>query len=166
MKKAFMLALSLVAAAALAAPRGLSGLSVGVGAGGVGDGYVQGEYDFPVSHSVCLGPELAFGFGGWTSVYAGGAGRFYIIPDASPIFQPDLSFSVGVAHAFEGGSDNPHAFADTGSWTGAYFRLAFGCDFDIPRSPVSPYLDLGGIFLAGDGTDADFNAELGMRIAI
>lgn len=158
------------AAAALAAPRGLSGLSVGIGAGGVGDGYIQGEYDFTLSRYVCLGPELALGFGGVTGLYAGAAGRFYVIPDLHPIFQPDIAFGAGLAHAFDGGGDapNPHG-GDTGgggSWTGAYIRFAFGCDFDIPRSPVSPYLDLGGIFLAGDGSDADFNVEAGIRISM
>ena len=151
-----------LAAGALAAPRGLSGLCLGIGAGGIGDGYVQGEFDFPVSHSVCLGPELALGFGGWMSGYLGGAGRWYFIPD-NAIFQPGLAFSAGLAHAFDNNSDN-HPFGDNSGWTGAYFRAAVGCDFDIPNSPVSPYVDLGGMFLAGDGSDSDLNAELGIRI--
>ena len=150
----------LAAGSALAAPLGLSGLSVGMGAGGLEntDGYVQGEYDFILSRYVCLGPELALGFGGGGSIQGGVAGRYYVIPDLHPIFQPHLVFGGGLAHHFD---DEGH-----GSATAAYINLAFGCDFDIPRSPVSPYLHMGGLFYIGSESDADFNAEIGVRFAL
>jgi len=147
--------------AAIALPSGLSGLSVGIGAGGLTEGYVQGEYDFMLSQYVCLGPELMLGFGGGGAIYGGAAGRFYVIPDLHPIFQPHLAFGLGLAHGF----DNEDTRGDEGK-TGAYINFAFGCDFDIPRSPVSPYLDLGGLFFAGSDSDADFKVEVGVRFAI
>jgi len=147
--------------AAIALPSGLSGLSVGIGAGGLTEGYVQGEYDFMLSQYVCLGPELMLGFGGGGAIYGGAAGRFYVIPDLHPIFQPHLAFGLGLAHGF----DNEDTRGDEGK-TGAYINFAFGCDFDIPRSPVSPYLDLGGLFFAGSDSDADFKVEVGIRFAI
>jgi len=147
--------------AAIALPSGLSGLSVGIGAGGLTEGYVQGEYDFMLSQYVCLGPELMLGFGGGGAIYGGAAGRFYVIPDLHPIFQPHLAFGLGLAHRFD--KDDTKG---NGSATGAYINFAFGCDFDIPRSPVSPYLDLGGLFFAGSDSDADFKVEVGIRFAI
>lgn len=144
----------------LAVPSGLSGLGVGIGAGGLTDGFVQAEYDFILSRYVCLGPELMLGFGGGGAIYGGAAGRFYIIPDTHPIFQPHLAFGVGVAHGF----DKEDTRGDEGT-TGAYINLAFGCDFDIPRSPVSPYMDMGGLFFAGDESHADFKVEVGARFA-
>ncbi len=157
------------AAAAVAAPAGLSGLSVGIGAGGLTDGYIQGDYDYTLSQYVCLGPELMLGFGGGGAIYGGAAGRFYVIPDEHPIFQPHLAFGLGLAHSFDKDGDEGQGEGrgdhDT-SATGAYFNFAFGCDFDIPRSPVSPYLDLGGLFFAGTDTDADFKVEVGIRFAL
>lgn len=153
--------LVLAAASALAAPHGLSGLSVGIGAGGITDGFVQGEYDFILSPYVCLGPELALGFGGGGAIYAGAAGRFYVIPDTHPIFQPHLAFGLGLAHRFD--KDDTKGDETT---TGAYINFAFGCDFDIPQSPVSPYLDMGGLFFAGEDSDASFKVEIGVRFAI
>jgi len=160
-KRAIAAIIVLGAASALAAPHGLSGLSVGIGAGGITDGFVQGEYDFILSPYVCLGPELALGFGGGGAIYAGAAGRFYVIPDVHPIFQPHLAFGLGLAHGF----DNKDTKGDEGK-TGAYVNFAFGCDFDIPQSPVSPYLDLGGLFFAGEDSDATFKVEIGVRFAI
>jgi hypothetical protein len=149
------------ASAAIALPSGLQGLTVGIGAGGLTDGYVQGEYDFVISRYVCLGPELAFGFGGPGAIYGGAAGRYYVIPDLHPVFQPHLAFGLGVAHRF----DNDEGKGD-GSATGAYITFSFGCDFDIPRSPVSPYVDLGGLFFASNDSDAAFKLEVGTRFAI
>ena len=148
------------AGAAAAAPAGLSGLSVGIGAGGLTDGFIQAEYDFILSRYVCLGPELILGFGGPGAIYGGAAGRFYVIPDEHPVLQPHLAFGAGLAHRF----DNEDSRGDQ-STTGAYINLTFGCDFDIPRSPVSPYGDLGGLFFAGDDSDADFKVEIGARFA-
>jgi len=162
MRNSFVAVVLVLAAAgsALATPHGLSGLSVGIGAGGLTDGFVQGEYDFFLSRYVCLGPELMLGFGGAGAIYAGAAGRFYVIPDTHPVFQPHMAFGLGPAHRFDK-EDSP----GDESKTGAYINLAFGCDFDIPKSPVSPYLDLGGLFFAGDDSDADFKVEVGARFA-
>ena len=154
------LVLVLAAASALAAPRGLSGLGVGIGAGGLTDGFIQGEYDFMLSRYACLGPELILGFGGPGAIYVGAAGRFYVIPDEHPVIQPHLAFGAGLAHR----ADKDDTRGDDGM-TGAYINLAFGCDFDIPKSPISPYGDLGGLFFAGDGSDTDFKVEVGTRIA-
>ncbi len=161
-------AITAAAAAAVAAPAGLSGLSVGIGAGGLTEGFIQGEYDFTQSQYVCLGPEVMLGFGGPGAIYGGAAGRFYVIPDEHPIFQPHLAFGLGLAHRFDKDEDErrpEEAKGDT-SATGAYINFAFGCDFDIPRSPVSPYLDLGGLFFVGSDSDADLKVEVGVRFAI
>ncbi len=163
MRKGAIVAIIVLGAAstATALPAGLSGLSVGIGAGGLTDGYIQGEYDFILSRYVCLGPELMLGFGGGGAIYGGAAGRYYVIPDEHPIFQPHLVFGLGLAHRF----DKEDTRGDQ-SKTGAYINFAFGCDFDIPRSPVSPYLDLGGLFFAGEDSDASFKIEVGVRFAI
>jgi|GEM_PF-2471192 hypothetical protein len=168
MRKRAIIPFIIMAAAgsAGALPSGLSGLSVGIGAGGLTDGFIQGEYDFPVSRYVCLGPELMFGFGGPGALYGGAAGRFYVIPDLHPIFQPHLAFGLGVAHRFEEEIEVREETKVKKSATGAYINFAFGCDFDVPRSPVSPYLDLGGLFFAGTESDADFKVEVGVRFAI
>lgn len=162
-------AITAAAAAAVAAPAGLSGLSVGIGAGGLTEGFIQGEYDFTQSQYVCLGPEVMLGFGGPGAIYGGAAGRFYVIPDEHPIFQPHLAFGLGLAHRFEKeeltGGPEPKVVVKN-SATGAYINFAFGCDFDIPRSPVSPYLDLGGLFFVGSDSDADLKVEVGVRFAI
>lgn len=157
-----LLAVSSVSAGAL--PSGLSGLSVGIGAGGLTDGFIQGEYDFTLSQYVCLGPEVMLGFGS-IAIYGGAAGRYYVIPDLHPIFQPHLAFGLGLAHRFDDGDGDRPDDRDH-SATGAYLNFAFGCDFDIPRSPVSPYIDLGGLFVIGDDSDADFKVEVGVRFAI
>lgn len=149
------------ASAATAAPRGLSGFSVGIGAGGLTTGYIQGEYDFTLSPYVCLGPEAAVGFGDAGALYAGCAGRYYLIPDLHPIFQLHLPFGAGAAIGF----DKDETRGDEGG-AGIYLHFGFGCDFDIPQAPISPYLDFGGFFVAGDASDADFKVEIGVRFAI
>ena len=65
MRNSAIAAVLVVAAAttATALPAGLSGLSFGVGAGALTDGYIQAEFDFMLSQYVCLGPELGMGFG-------------------------------------------------------------------------------------------------------
>ncbi|NIT35041.1 MAG: hypothetical protein GTN49_00845 [candidate division Zixibacteria bacterium] len=158
-----LFAITAAAASAGARPLGLSGLSVGIGAGGLTEGFIQGEYDFMLSQYVCLGPELMVGFGGGGAIYGGAAGRFYVIPDLHPIFQPHIAFGLGLAHRFEKEGDRGEGVE---SATGAYIDFAFGCDFDIPRSPVSPYLDLGGLFFVGSDSDASFKIEVGIRFAI
>lgn len=145
---------------ASAIPLGLSGLSVGIAAGGLTSGYLTAEYSFEISRYVCVGPELGLGFGKSIAIYAGGAGRLYVIPDKHEVFQPHLAFGVGFGHRFED-EDNTR---ERPAMTGAYITAGPGCDFDIPGSPVSPYLDLGGFFFFGDESDADFKAEIGVRI--
>ncbi len=168
MRKYVIIPFIIMAAAgsAGAAPLGLSGLSVGIGAGGLTEGFIQGEYDFTLSQYVCLGPELMLGFGGPGAIYGGAAGRFYVVPDLHPIFQPHLAFGLGLAHRFEEEIEVREETKVKKGATGAYINFAFGCDFDIPRSPVSPYLDLGGLFFVGDDSDADFKVEVGARFAI
>ena len=163
MRKSIVTTLFVLAAAsaAIAAPRGLSGLSVGIGAGGLTTGYIQGEYDFTLSQYVCLGPEVAIGFGGPGALYGGCAGRYYVIPDLHPIFQPHLAFGAGAAIGFD---DDKNRGDDGGG--GIYLHFAFGCDFDIPRAPISPYLDFGGFFVAGSASAATFKVEIGARFAI
>lgn len=155
------LALAAVSAA-FALPYGLSGLTFAVGAGGLAGGYVGGEVDFMLSRYVCLGPELAVGFGGGRAVYGGAAGRFYIVPDLHDVFQPHLAFGLGAARAFD---DEDTKKVDEGE-TGAYIDLGCGCDFDVPWSPASTYLGAGAAFFAGDETETDFKAEVGVRIGL
>ncbi|MEE8638847.1 MAG: hypothetical protein V3T41_00395, partial [bacterium] len=94
-------------------------------------------------------------------------GRFYVIPDEHPIFQPHLAFGLGLAHRFDKDEEQEEGRGERDtSATGAYINFAFGCDFDIPRSPVSPYLDLGGLFFVGSDSDADLKVEVGVRFAI
>jgi hypothetical protein len=147
---------------AFALPHGLSGLTFAVGAGGLAEGYVGGEVDFMLSRYVCLGPELALGFGGGRAVYGGAAGRFYVVPDLHDIFQPHLAFGLGAARAFD---DEDTKKVDEGE-TGAYIDFGFGCDVDVPWSPASTYLGAGAAFFAGDETETDFKVEVGVRIGL
>jgi hypothetical protein len=163
MRKSAIALVLLVAAAGtgVALPAGLSGLSFGVGAGGMTDGYIQAEFDFMVSQYVCLGPELGMGFGDGGAIFAGAAGRFYVIPDYNYVAQPHMTFGAGIAHQFENEDS-----AREEERTGGYIAFGAGCDFDIPQSPVTPYLDLGGFFFAGKDSDADFKIEIGVRFNI
>lgn len=149
------------AATATALPTGLSGLSFGVGAGGLTDGYIQGEFDFMLSPYICLGPELGMGFGDGGAIFAGAAGRFYVIPTYNYVAQPHMTFGAGIAHQFE---DEDSVREE--ERTGGYITFGAGCDFDIPQSPVTPYLDLGGFFFAGEDSEAAFKIEIGVRFNI
>jgi hypothetical protein len=155
---AFVLAM---AGTAAALPAGLSGLSFGVGAGALTDGYIQAEFDFMLSPYVCLGPELGMGFGDGGAIFAGAAGRFYVIPDYNYVAQPHMTFGAGIAHQFE--DDDTVREEER---TGGYISFGAGCDFDIPQSPVTPYLDLGGFFFAGEDSEAEFKIEIGARFNI
>ncbi len=154
-----LLTILITAVSASAIPLGINGLTVGVGLGGLTDGYLAAEYDFEISKYVCIGPKFSLGFGDGMAIYAGGAGRLYIIPDDHKVFQPQLSFGAGFGHRF----DDDDTFADE-ALTGVYFVAAPGCDFDIPGSPISPYIDVGGLFFFGEESDAAFIAEFGIRI--
>ncbi len=147
--------------AAIALPQGLSGVTIGVGAGGLADGYFGGELDSMLSRYVCIGPEFALGFGDGRAFYGGGAARVYLIPDLHDVFQPHLAFGLGAAHAF----DEEDTKVDEGK-TGAYVNVAVGCDFDIPRVPVSSYVDAGGLFFAGGEANSDFKIEVGVRFSM
>ncbi len=137
-------------------------MTFGVGAGGLAGGYVGGELDFMLSRYVCVGPELALGFGDGRAFYGGGAARVYLIPDLHDVFQPHLAFGLGAAHAFDE-DDTPNVDE---AKTGAYVNVAVGCDFDIPRVPVSSYVDVGGLFFAGDEANTDFKVEVGVRFSM
>jgi hypothetical protein len=135
---------ALLAAAPAAWPlaNGLSGFTLAAGGGGPSDGYVSGGYSFVLGPYFCGGPELGAGFGGGSSFLVGGAGRFYLRRALSPVAQPHLLFGGGLAVAdyeAEAGA------AGEGAKTGAYLRLGAGLDADVPRAPVSPFLD-GGVF--------------------
>jgi hypothetical protein len=149
------------AAAALAVPHGLSGVSFGVGAPGLADVYMVGEIDLRLSDFVCLGWELGMGFGHGGVAFAGAAGRFYVIPHYDYVTQPYMSFGGGIARRF----DDKDSAEDEES-TGGYITFGAGTDFDIPDSPVSPYLDLGGHFFAGDESEAAFKIEIGARFNV
>lgn len=154
-------ALTLAAtSAAIALPQGLSGLTIGVGAGGLADGYVGGERNFMLSRYVCIGPEFALGFGGGRAFYGGGAARLYLIPGLHDVFQPHLALGLGAAHAFDKDDTKVNE-----AKTGAYVNFAVGCDFDIPQVPVSSYVDAGGLFFGGDEADRGFKVEVGVRFS-
>jgi len=159
--KRFSLLVVLTATAAGALPNGLSGLTFGIGAGGLTDGFIQGEYDFAMSKFVCLGPELGFCFGDGGGFFAGAAGRLYFIPDENTLAQPHAVFGAGIGRRDD--KDNTDRDEDE---TGVYMRFGGGCDFDIPRSPVSPYAGLQGLFLISDDSDADFELEIGIRVSL
>ena len=163
MRKGATASILVLAAAVTAAalPTGLSGLSFGVGAGGMTDGYIQAEFDFMLSQYICLGPELGMGFGDGGAIFAGGAGRLYVIPTYDYVAQPHMTFGGGVAHQFEDEDSSREE-----ERTGGYITFGAGCDFDIPQSPVTPYLDLGGFFFAGSDSEADFKIEIGVRFNI
>ncbi len=146
--------------AAIALPHGLSGLTFGVGAGGLADGYVGGERDFMLSRYVCVGPEFALGFGGGRAFYGGAAARFYAIPGLHDVFQPHLAFGLGAAHAFDEADTKINE-----AKTGAYVNFAAGCDFDIPRVSLSPYVDAGVLFFVGEEADTGFKIEVGVRFS-
>jgi hypothetical protein len=132
---------------------------VGIGPGGLTEGYLAAEYDFEISKYVCVGPKFGLGFGDGMAIYAGGAGRLYIIPDEHKVFQPQVSFGAGFGFRFDDGD----TLRDEGL-TAGYIVVAPGCDFDIPGSPVSPYVDVGGFFFFGEDSGAEFIAEFGIRI--
>ncbi len=148
--------------AAIALPHGLSGVTFGVGAGGLVDGYVGGELDSMLSRYVCVGPEFALGFGGGRAVYGGGAGRLYLIPGLHDVFQPHLAFGLGAAHAF----DEKDTRKVDEAKTRAYANVAVGCDFDIPGVPISSYVDAGGLFFSGGEAKNDFKVEVGVRFSV
>ena len=154
-------ALTLAAtSAAIALPHGLSSLTFGVGAGGLADGYIGGERNFMLSPYVCIGPEFALGFGGGRAFYGGAAARFYVIPSLHDVFQPHLAFGLGAAHALDEDDTKINE-----AKTGAYVNFAAGCDFDIPRVSVSPYVDAGVLFFVGEEADTGFKVEVGVRFS-
>lgn len=164
MKKTVIITAATLAAtsAAIALPHGLSGLTFGLGAGGLADGYAGGELDFMLSPYVCVGPEFALAFGDGSAVYGGAAGRVYIIPGHHNIFQPHVAFGLGVAHAF----DKDITPKVDEARTGAYVNVAGGCDFDVPRVPISSYVDAGGLFFLGAEAEKGFKVEVGVRLSV
>ncbi len=152
---------------AFAGPHGMAGPSVGFG-GILGDqGFIGGEYDFPAPPYFSWGPEAMLAFGGGVGILGGVGARFYVIPDYNYLVQPYLPFGGGgfVFFASDGGGGAPPGTGDGGGNTtgGGYLHFGAGTDFDIPRAPIVPYIDMGAIvFISGD-TGAAFKIELGLR---
>jgi len=154
-----------LAAPAFPVPDGLAGPSVGFG-GILGDqGFVGGELDFGAPPSFSWGPEAMLAFGGGVGILGGVAGRFYIIPNYDYLVQPYLPFGGGgFVYFTNDGDDTPH---DPGGGTettgGGYLHFGGGTDFDIPETPIVPYIDLGAlVYISGD-TSAAFKIEIGVR---
>ncbi len=136
-------------------------MTFGFGSGGLANGYVGGELDYMLSRYFCVGPEFAVGFGDDSAVYGGAAGRFYVIPRLHDIFQPHAALAVGVAHGF----DRNDTLKVDEARTGLYVNVAGGCDFDIPRVPISSYVDAGSLIFIGTEVEKGFKVEVGVRIS-
>lgn len=147
------------ASVATALPSGLSGITVGFGGhfGDVDQGRVGGGFDFALPPYVSLGPEIMLGFGDdVTLLLVGAETRIYFIPNYNFIIQP---------HAFAGGG-YLHGFVDNGDDNGGYVHFGGGMDFEIPRAPMAPYFDLGGLILIAGDTAAEFSIEGGVRFNV
>ncbi len=152
---------ALFAAAPAAWPlaSGLSGFTLAAGGGGPSDGYVSGGYSFVFGPYFCVGPELGAGFGGGTSFLVGGAARFYLIRTLSSVPQPHLLFGGGLAVADD-------EAAGDGADAGAYLRLGAGLDVDVPRTPVSPFLDGGAFAFTARDPKVGFIIGGGLRVNV
>ena len=163
----FVVALAL-APAAFALPSGLSGLGVGFGGyfGDLDQAYIGGEFDFALPPYVCIGPEIMLGFGDdVTTLLLGAETRIYFIPNYNFIIQPHAAFGGGFAHLFIG--DRWHGWPTTGEdQNGGYIHFGGGMDFEIPRAPVTPYFDMGGLLLIRDNTSGEFDLEGGIRVNV
>jgi tetratricopeptide (TPR) repeat protein len=142
---------------------GLSGFSLAAGAGGPSDGYVSGGYSFVLGPYLCVGPELGAGFGGGSSFLVGGGGRLYLNRALTSVAQPHLLFGGGLAVADYEADDEAAA---NGADTGAYLRLGAGLDADIPRTPVSPFLDAGAFAFSAGDPKIGFIIGAGLRVNV
>ena len=143
MTRLFILRAAAVAAvavipAAWPLANGLSGCTFAGGYGGPSDGYVSGEYSFPIGLYMCLGPELGAGFGNGGALFFGGAGRLYLNRDTASSVQPHLFLSGGLATA----NDEGAVGADRADTSG-FVKFGAGCDIDIPDSPLGPFVNVG-----------------------
>jgi hypothetical protein len=167
MKSGFYLLMGLVAAAAAAgaAPHGLSGLGLGFGGafGDFDDAVLNVEADFAVPPYVALGPDLSLGFGDATALAGGLGGRVYFLAKMNYPVQPYMNFGGGIIHLFDVSYWGWTADAD---WTGGYIRFGAGTDFDIPNAPMAPYMQMGGLVAFGDGSAGEFEIRGGVRFAL
>jgi hypothetical protein len=152
-------ALLWAAPAAWPLPNGLSGFTLAAGGGGPSDGYVSGGYSFVLGPYFCGGPEIGAGFGGGSSFFVGGAGRFYLLRALSPVAQPHLLFGGGLAVA------DDETSAD-GADTGAYLRFGAGLDVDVPQAPVSPFFDAGAFAFTARDPEVGFIIGGGLRVNV
>jgi hypothetical protein len=143
----------------------MAGPSVGFG-GLLGDqAFVGGEIDFASPPYISWGPEAMLAFGGGVGIFGGVAGRVYIIPNYNYLAQPYFVFGGGLAVGFDDGDEPapPPGEEDTDVHPGGYVHFGAGTDFDIPKTAIVPYIDLGGLVFISSETDADFKIEIGVR---
>lgn len=169
MRKIIALALTMAASAAWAVPHGIAGPSVGFG-GLLGDmGFIGGELNFASPPYISWGPEAMLAFGGGVAVFGGVEGRVYIIPNYNYLAQPYFAFGGGFGAKFDddGGDQNqPEPADDNDTHIGGYIHFGVGNDFDIPNTPIVPFIDLGGFVFISDKTDALFKIEIGVRFGM
>jgi len=143
----------------------MAGPSVGFGGLLGNQAFVGGEIDFASPPYISWGPEAMLAFGGGVGIFGGVAGRVYIIPNYNYLVQPYFVFGGGLAVGFDDG-DEPEpdpGEEDTDVHPGGYIHFGAGTDFDIPKTAIAPYIDLGGLVFISDYTDADFKIEIGVR---
>jgi hypothetical protein len=141
-------------------PNGVSGFTFAGGAGGPSDGYVSGEYSFPLGAYLGIGPELGAGFGDGDAIFFGGGGRLYLNRATGSTVQPHLFLSGGLATANE-----ETATVDRGD-TGGFIKFGGGCDLDIPGSPVGPFLNLGAFVFPSREPEVRFIFGAGIRLNV
>ncbi len=168
MRKVIALALTMAASTAWAIPHGIAGPSVGFG-GLLGDmGFIGGELNFARPPYVSWGPEAMLAFGGGVAVFGGVEGRVYVIPNYNYLAQPYFAFGGGFGAKFDDDGDDqqPEPAEDDDTHIGGYIHFGVGNDFDIPNTPIVPFIDLGGFVFISDKTDALFKIEIGVRFGM
>jgi hypothetical protein len=167
--KYITIALVTTAAAAWGIPHGIAGPAVGFG-GLLGDmGFIGGELNFARPPYISWGPEAMLAFGGGVAVFGGAEGRVYIIPNYNYLAQPYFAFGGGFGAKFDddgGDPKKPEQADDNDTHIGGYIHFGVGNDFDIPNTPIVPYIDLGGLVFISDKTDALFKIEIGVRFGM
>jgi hypothetical protein len=145
---------------------GLSGFTFAGGYGGPAEGYVSGEYSFPIGLYMCLGPELGAGFGNGGAIFFGGAGRLYLNRFNGSAIQPHLFLGGGLATANYERVKPGEPRGDTSG----YFKAGGGCDVDLPESPISPFFNLGAFVIPlpfpSRETEVGFTVGAGIRLNV
>ena len=163
MRKGIVLVIITTASAAWGLPHGIAGPAVGFG-GLLGDmGFIGGELNFAQPPYISWGPEAMLAFGGGVAVFGGAEGRVYIIPNYNYLAQPYFAFGGGFGAKFDDDGGRNEEEADGDTHIGGYIHFGVGNDFDIPDTPIVPYIDLGGLVFISDDTDALFKIEIGVR---